>query len=72
MNTSTCRHCGAPLMRVVTSFQHNLVGDVCSVGWVADYSPRAFPCGTPLPEATETCYTLTAKGLSVVQARPAA
>ncbi len=67
----TCRHCGAPLVRVVTSYRHNIVGDVCSVGWFADYAPFARPCGAPTTEDQDPRYSLTAKGLALVQARPA-
>ena len=40
-----CPHCGAPLVRVVTSIKYLRVGDVCSAGWNAPYSPTALPCG---------------------------
>ena len=40
-----CVHCGAPLMRVVTSYKHNRVDPVCSIGWQAPFSPDALPCG---------------------------
>jgi hypothetical protein len=59
---TTCRHCGAPLMRVVTSLRHNLVGDVCTVGWRADWTPDTFPCGAPRGYVELPRYVLTELG----------
>jgi hypothetical protein len=56
-----CVHCGAPLMRVVTSYQHNRVDAVCSVGWNAPYAPDALPCGATRLD-TETRFVLTELG----------
>jgi len=66
LNTS-CRHCGAPLVRVVTSYRHNLTGDVCSVGWTADHSPFALPCGAPCTHDQHPRYCLTDLGLDALR-----
>jgi hypothetical protein len=60
-NDHHCMHCGAPLMRVVTSYKHNRVDDVCSAGWGASYQPDALPCGATRIDA-ETRFVLTELG----------
>jgi hypothetical protein len=56
-----CQHCGAPLVRLVTSYKHNRVDAVCSAGWQAPYSPDALPCGARHVDA-ETRFALTELG----------
>ena len=56
-----CEHCGSPLVRLVTSYKHNRVDAVCSIGWQAPYSPDALPCGATRLDA-ETRLVLTDLG----------
>jgi len=62
-----CRHCGAPLMRAIVSMKDSRVDAVCSVGWNADYSPFALPCGAPSSQDQDPRYTLTARGLDALR-----